>query len=92
MGEEFTAGVLDSDEGFGSRGGVSGNPADTFVGRVIDAFVRDCDNFAVVRNQVTESPAAATAVTGNPGDTTVGGVFDAVVGRVDSDQLVAVCD
>ena len=52
LGKQFAAGVLDSDEGFGGRGGVSGNP----------------------------------------GDTTVGGVFDAVIGRVDSNQLVAVCD
>lgn len=92
LGKELAAGVLDGDEGLCGRCCVPGNPADTFIGRVIDALVRDCDNLAVVGNQVTESPAAAAAVTGNPGDTTIGGVFDAVVGRVDSDQLVAVCD
>ena len=72
LGKELAAGVLDSDESFCGSGSISGNPADTFVGRIIDALVRDSDNLSVVWDQVTEGAAAAAAVTGNPGDTTVG--------------------
>ena len=51
----------------------------------------DIDN-DVVRDKVTKSSAATAAVTGDPGDATVGGVFDMVIDRVDSDQLVTVCN
>ena len=92
LGKEFAAGLLDNDEGFGGRCGVSENPADAFVGGIINALVGDGDYLTVIWDKVAESPAAATAVAGNPGDTTVCGVFNAVIGRVDSNQLVAVGD
>ena len=90
LGQQFSAGILDGNEGLGLSAGVSRHPTNSLVGGIVYALVRDGDNLPVVRKQVTEGAAAAAGVAGHPGDTAVGGVFDAIVGRVDSNQLVAV--
>ena len=90
LGKQFSAGILNGYESLGLRPCISGHPADSLVGRIVDAFISDGDNLAIIRKQVAEGATAAAGVAGDPGDTAVGGVFDAIIGRVDSDQLVAV--
>ena len=41
--QQFPAGILNGYEGLGLRTGVSAHPADSFIGGIIDTFVRDCD-------------------------------------------------
>ena len=90
LGQQFPTGILNGNEGFGLRAGVSAHPADSLVGGIVYALVGYGDNLPVVWKQVAEGAATAAGVAGHPGDTAVGGVFNSVIGRVDSDQLVAI--
>ena len=72
LGQQFSAGVLNSNEGPGARTGALTHPAKSFVRRIIYALVCDGDYLPVVRNKVAEGAAAATGVAGHPGDAAVG--------------------
>ena len=90
--QQFPAGILNGNEGLGLGAGISGHPANSLVGGIVDALVGNRDNLSVIRAKVTEGSAVAAGITAHPAETAVGRIFDAIVGRVDSNQLVAVCN
>ena len=92
LGQQFSAGVLNGNEGPGARTGALTHPAKSFVRRIIYALVGNSDNLSVIRAKVTEGSAVAAGITAHPAETAVGRIFDSVIGRVDSNQLVAVCN
>ena len=72
LGQQFSAGVLDGNEGLSLGAGVARHPTDSFIGGIVNALVCNGDNLAVIRKKVTEGAAAAAGIAGHPGDAAVG--------------------
>lgn len=90
LGQQFSAGVLNDDEGPDDRTSVSGRPTDALVSGIVYALVCNGDNLPVIWNQIAECAKTTSGIARHPGNASVGREFYVIVGGVDPDQLVAV--